>query len=260
LCSLKQIWSDNFYKRNEKWGTNWTKEELYISRDDIITISAATDLIKTHKVNGKDVPMNFVEVLEWQKLVALDKPLKLREKSTKSYDLIYGGFYRGGKRHKQMFKYFHDVPYKAKFFGKIEAKHFEKDKHSNPPVYLKESKGWEFFKEQTNNSLATIIFAEEEYCDNIITMRVYASILSNTIVFIENSYDTLHKIFPDDIFHGFNYVKDHVDLAKKLEVVKSFTDEQYDEYCKKQLEMLKCYGAELIFEEFDSILKKYIYN
>jgi hypothetical protein len=215
-------------------------------------ISAATNVDfskKPFKNNSVIDKFDRVEVFEWQKSVLLEPAEEIN--INKDVDLIYGGFYRGGTRHKQMEEYLFNTKYDSRFFGKIQQKHFPADYDVKPEFYEKTG-DWKFFKKETNKSLSTIIFAEEAYHDSIVTMRVYASILSNVVVFIDEKYDSKHNIFPDDIFNGFNYVNSSDDVEKKINKLKE-NPSLFEYIVNKQLEAHQL-DRDIFYSEFNDIL------
>lgn len=251
--NLKQIWSDNILnKKNEKWGTNWTKEDLYISRDDITFMSAAKNLSLDDKMfQKKGIPeFKDLKIFEWQKSVLFESEYTT-DLSDKSVDLIYGGYFRGGARKQQMLDYFFDTDYSARFFGKITLDMFKlsEPNDNKQPEFVKLSGDWNFFKDSTSNALSTVIFAESEYQDNIVTMRVYASVLANVVVFVEDKYDSKHTIFGD----GFNYINSKEELSEKIAEVKTWSTEKYFNFCKDQKSKLRI-NQEDFFADFAKIV------
>lgn len=145
----------------------------------------------------------------------------------KNTDLVYGGFYRGGARRELMLEYFFNTDYSSKFFGGIELEQFklsssDLDTYKLPEFYNKKG-DWDFFKEETNKALATVIFGEDTYQDNIITMRVYYSVLSSTIVFIDKNFDSNKLLFKQDFF----YVSSKEELNEKIKKLKTLSLDQY---------------------------------
>jgi len=227
LCALKQVYGKNFFKRNEKWGTDWTEADLLLQREDIIMISAASGVdlnTKPFTSNGVFDKFSKITFFEWQKSVIFDDALDKVKFEDKELDVMYGGSFRGGVRLNYMLEYMFDTIYTAGFFGKISEKQFKNSEYTNTPTFLNKVGGWDFFKEQTNRALATIIFAEETYSDSIVTMRVYASVLSNVVVFIDENYDPHHKIFPDSLFSKFLYVSNKEELTRKIGMLKARPD------------------------------------
>lgn len=172
-------------------------------------------------------------------------------KEDKTHDLIYGGFFRGGARRDQMKKYFFDVPYKAAFFGGIEldAFKFKPNEVQEHPLFIDERGDWNYFKGMTNTALCTLIFAEEAYQDSIVTMRVYYSVLSRTVVFVENSYDSKHDLFKKDFF----YINSKEELAEKIQKLKTLTQAEYDRLLDYQYKCLITSEADY-YKEFGEIL------
>jgi len=262
LLTLSQVWNDKFDEaRNPGWGTKWTESDLLITRKDITLLAASkgTDLTKKPFV-AKGIFTDYKEIIEfeWQKAVIFGNSVHANPSEEKQIDLIYGGFYRGGARRSQMIEFMFDTDYNAAFFGKIEEHVFKLTKKEiasikKYPSFKKELGDWDFWKKETNKAYATIVFAEDTYCDAIVTMRVYAAALSNVIVFIEDKYDSKHTIFPNDTFRGFNYVKDKEDLSRKMKIIKSFTTEQYNKMCKSQIKQLRN-GTKDLFKDFNSAL------
>jgi len=259
-CALKQIWTDNFHKRNKKWNTNYTKEEMFIQREDIIFISSTNTPVDFTKkpFSSPSVIDKFKKVqhFEYQKSVIFDKEVNIDRLEGPSIDLVYGGFYRGGARRKDMLRYMFDTEYSARFFGKISLDQFKlsEDEHiSKYPQFVPEQGDWEFFKQSTNDALATIIFAEDTYSDSIITMRVYAAVLSNTVVFIDRKYDSKMKIFNNE----FNYVSGKEEVQQKLKEIKSWSEQEYYDFCQNQITQLSI-NEEEFYQEFDDILNELV--
>lgn len=168
----------------------------------------------------------------------------------KDIDLVYGGFYRGGARRDQMIEYFFDTPYSARFFGGIKLDQFKFDQVPNKiPEFDPKKGGWSHFQEQTNRALATVIFGEKSYQDNIVTMRVYYSVLSGTVVFVDDTYDSSHKLFGDDMF----YVKSKSDIENRIAAIKKMNMEQYKKLLDYQYSKLNIDKNEY-YAKFKSIL------
>jgi alpha-N-acetylglucosamine transferase len=68
--------------------------------------------------------------------------------------------------------------------------------------------------------IASIIFGDTTYNNNLITLRVFESILSGCITFIDNDFDVKHQIFDND----FMYVNNGDELEEKIIKVKNDPD------------------------------------
>lgn len=211
-------------------------KQKYTNVPSQITLTKPMTLINCAKTfdltkkpwSAKGVITEFEEVIdfEFSQSAIFGESLNVHS-GPKTIDLIYGGFYRGGKRRKQMIEYFFDVPYNAKFFGGIEEDMFKlkPDEVTKLPEFDKRKGNWDFFKAETNKALATVIFAEDTYQNNITTMRVYCSALSGVIVLVDKAYDPEYKLFGVD----FYYVDGREDMIKKIDRIKEMLPGEYQE-------------------------------
>lgn len=202
--------------------------------------------------NKKNVVNQFDEVFNFEFSKSCIFNDRLKDIPEKETDLVYGGFFRGGVRKKQMLEYFFDTPYSSRFFGKISLADFKLETDKCPEFKM-QTGGWDFFKQETAKALATVIFAEETYQDNIVTMRVYYSVLSNTVVFVDNKYDSKHNLFKDD----FYYVNNKQELEERINKLKTLTPKEYKEMLDYQYKCLN-YSKEDYYNEFKEILDKVI--
>jgi hypothetical protein len=137
----------------------------------------------------------------------------------REYDLYYGGSYRSGKRHKQFKEYMFNRNIKTGFFGTISLKDFKNDYGEIVPEFNGKVKQNEIIDEN-KRGLATIILNEKYYNNNVITLRVFESLLADMVVFIDKPFDVNKVVFEDEVLRNFNYVSNGVELEKKIKMLK----------------------------------------
>ena len=161
------------------------------------------------------------------KLELLDEiqPIK---KVNKQYDLIYGGSFRSGRRAKKMLEYFFNRKnINVAMFGSIKLDQFSKYKYDCAPNFIKKVPV-EKVVELNNSSIATLIIGDNSYNNTTITLRVWESLLSDAIVFIDNDFDPQHNILKEDWY----YVSSGDELESKILELK----ENGELYLDKKLE------------------------
>lgn len=145
----------------------------------------------------------------------LDKVKNVKQ----DFDVIYGGAWRGGRRSDAFYNYLCDVPFKTGVYGTITQKQLLKlnDKYNvhDYPTILKKVPGNKVV-EETSRGMATFVPGEKNM-QEMTTARVWESMLSNAVTFIDESYDPNHTIMPAS---DFNYLhNDKQEFIKKIDAL-----------------------------------------
>ena len=246
MLPLKQQWKGVETKQDKyKWERKYSKEELEIVRDDIVYISQPYNLEEVKKlIDPLEVKYKkllhyplykmhlvFYDRLPWDKGEFFGRG----DLDERPIDLIYGGTFRNGKREKKMIKYYFGYPekYNVEIFGKIELSHFneKKIKGLRPPIFTKPIKHNEV-RNKMMTSYATVSIGDKWYEGNNLAQRIYESILSNCITFIDNDLDPQHLVYGNDLrrlYVGSKHdVMEVIDFTKWQDCLKDLCDRQYD--------------------------------
>lgn len=224
---LKQIWPSVEVK---PWASKWTKDQLWITRSDIIYLTQARDLERVYtlcKKNGS-VPVAKENIyhlpIEQAILTRSNKIIQ----QPKTCDLIYGGSMRGGQRKKLLEKYYFGQD-NAVLFGAIKSSMFScRDK---APTFMSKVDHHRFMDAMTRGK-ATCIIGDEWYFNNMHTLRIYETILARVVCFISIEFDKNKTIFSDEKLNDFLYVSSRKELSEKL---KQLTPEMIHDITESQL-------------------------
>jgi len=218
---LKQVWKSI---ENKDWVNNYKKDDINITRNDIIYISQPRDISKLkNKLSKLDIIIDDIIHYPFEKFpLVTSEYLQINPKY--EYDISYGGTFRGGKREKDMVKFYFDYPedIKVEMFGKITESNFNKDliKDLRLPIFNK-AVPYNEFNNKMSNSLATIIIGDPLYKQlDDLAQRIYESILVGNIVFIDSSYDYNKRVFKNEELIKFNYVSNKEEVIDRIRLLK----------------------------------------
>jgi hypothetical protein len=211
--------------KGKEWANKYNEDNLNITRKDIKYISQPYNIESVKTLIAK-AGIEIADVIHYpiEQYGMLNEPIAFNENP--KYDLIYGGSHRGKKRIKKLAKYYFDHKDKAiHLFGSISLEHFQSMKGVINDSMIAPTFGgsvdFTLFKATLNNSMAHLIIGDPWYEGNIVTLRVYESINSSVVTFIDSSFDPTRRIFgKDERLSEFLYIKDRADLDKKLEMLK----------------------------------------
>lgn len=221
---------------SKSWSYKYSKNDFSL-KNDIIILSQFSNfgvVRNLHKnCNIKDII--YVPFAKW-KVELLDPNCNLPIKENgislffdpgiiKSCDLIYGGSFRSGKRVHKMLEYFFNRDISVNLYGNIKLDQFSNYFYDKAPNFLGKVP-LDQVVYSNNSGLATIIIGDNNYNNSTVTLRVYESLLSDAIVFIDNDFDTAHQILNND----WLYVKSGEELEQKINYLKSNKD--FYEACK----------------------------
>ena len=222
---LKQVWKSI---ENKNWVNNYKKDDINITRNDIIYISQPRDIIKLkNKLSKLDIIIDDIIHYPFEKFPLVTSEY-LQINPEYKYDISYGGTFRGGKREKDMIKFYFDYPedIKVEMFGKITESNFNKKLIENLrlPDFNK-AVPYNEFNNKMSDSLATIIIGDPLYKQlDDLAQRIYESILVGNIVFIDSSYDYNKRVFKNEELIKFNYVSNKEEVIDRIRLLKEDKD------------------------------------
>jgi len=229
--TLKETWNSVVKK---PWGSKYKQEEIeladtpirYISQPKLTSIKEK--IKEKTKINVTDMihyPFELFPLLSDKKI---DVPL-----SQKKYNLLYGGTFRGGKRQEDMIKFYFGQD-NTTMFGNIKEKDFNIKKVEAQGFTiadipkLEKAVKYDDFNSKMSEAKATVIIGDKYYKEiDDLAQRIYESIQAGIVTFIDEDYDRTKRVFKDKRLANFLYVKNGEDVKKKLDVINTWTDEQY---------------------------------
>ena len=143
--------------------------------------------------------------------------------------------------------------YNVTMFGKIDESNFTKNKEHLCFPRFEKGVDYKQFKQKMNQAVATVIIGDKIYKkQSDLAQRIYESILSNVVTFIDSSYDFEKRTYRDPLLRDFCYVSSASDIISRLEKLKDnafrkkIVDLQIEDtkidinlYCKGLYEILK---------------------
>ena len=217
---LKQIWPSI---EKKSWASLYNKEDIEITRDDIIYITQAKYTRGVLEKAREYVKIKDAKYFSFEKFPLLTlKELEFNENPT--YDLLYGGTFRSGRREEDMIKFYFGLSdkYNVEMFGNIELDNFKQDKIRglNPPKFG-ESVAYDKYSDKMIQSRATVIIGDKIYkkLDDL-AQRIYESIMIGNVLLIDLSYDYSRRVFTNPELRKFCYINNRRDVEDRLEKLK----------------------------------------
>lgn len=249
---LKQIWQSISGK---KWASNYNREDIEITRDDIVYIAQPKLTSEVLKKARKFVNIKKVIHYPFEKFPLLTLS-ELQFNEMPKYDLLYGGTFRNGRREDDMVKFYFGYPdgYAVEMFGNIDINNFNEKKVAElkPPMFGKAVK-YDEFPNKMLESKATVIIGDKLYKEvDDLAQRIYESIMIGNVTLIDASYDYTKRVFKNPELRRFNYVysrrdvEDRLDKLDDIEFRKHIVDLQREdvkidciEYCRQFVNILE---------------------
>jgi hypothetical protein len=221
--TLRQVWS---VVERKTWKDHWSREQLFIERDDIRYLSQPNDLSAVKAAFGKnDVrPTNMVH-FPFEQFPCLNEMLPINP--TPSVDLSYGGTMRGGRRVKKMVKFYFGLEpsISVEMFGKITNDDFDL---KYAPATLRRPTftgpvNYDLMLPKMNEAMSHCVIGDPFYEEiNDIPQRLYESIWANVVTFVDQDMDTIRRVYKNDReLADFLYVSDRQELGEKINLLKA---------------------------------------
>lgn len=253
--TLKQCWGSI---KSKEWSKNWSKDDIFISRDDITYIAQPYDLDSVKELiepNGIEIK-NIIHY-PTEKFPCLDPviPINLDYKT----HLSYGGTMRGNRRIEKMIKYYfgYSEDINVEMFGKIDIdelrKYMNKVKNIKREPLITGSVDAIQYLNKSNETLSHVVIGDKWYEGKDIPQRTYQSIYTSVVTFIDKELDPQKRVYSDHKIGNFLYVESQDEVEKKIRDIKNNSNirehiikSQFeainfdsDKYCKDFVSMLK---------------------
>lgn len=225
---LKQIWPSISRK---SWASKYKEKDILITRSDITYISQPyrVDLLIKDILPKNGIQIDHAVYFPFEKFPCLNNIIPPATLSELKADVSYGGTMRGGKREKKMIQFYfgYSENIDVEMFGKIELADFKPKLVGNlrPPRFSGTVK-YDDFLPKMNTALSTVVIGDPLYETlEDINQRVYESIWSNVLTFIDSEFDKKRRVFGiDKEIADFLYVEDRKQVENKVNIIKKNPD------------------------------------
>lgn len=242
--TLKQLWPAI---ESKPWAENWAKEDIDITRTDIVYLSQPHDVDKVKDLLGKNcvIPAKIIH-FPFEQFPCLNEMIPFND--TPCVDLSYGGTMRGGKRVKKMIEFYlgHEL-ISVEMFGKITKEDFTEHpkyglglKHTYPedayPAFTGSVKYADMLPKM-NDAMCHVVIGDPLYEKiNDIPQRLYESVWSNVVTFIDGDMDAVRRIWKNDkVLADFLCVRSRRELTEKILLLKADPDLRKQILCDQVL-------------------------
>ena len=192
----------------KEWGNKYKQEDFDLSKKTFYMLTQARDLDALYNIlaskKGNVFKRENIENFSFEKFPCENAIQHVDVNPSPSYDLLYGGTLRAGRRIKKIVNWYYNHPnLNIELFGNMDqdkidaiAKKqygvFHKPKFGDSVNYLENSK-------KMNQALATIVIGDDMYEDtSTVQQRAYEAMCANVITFIDEKLDKPHNVY------GFN--------------------------------------------------------
>ena len=192
--------------QNRAWN-DLTEDQVHVKNIKIISQSWNIDLVK--KIHKCDYDVEYFPIDRWG--IYFNDLYEKNLADEKKYDLVYCGGHRGKKRVKKIQEFYINSDLDVLLCGNLKDSHFE---NVGENITFKKKIKTKDLLYLNSLGKATVIIGDNNYNGNITTLRVWESLLSNMIVFVDNEFDPEHRLF-DDIY----YIDSHNQIQERLNQV-----------------------------------------
>lgn len=220
--TLSQVWPS---VQKKEWSSNWAADDLIVTRTDIIYVTQPHDTAQViESLKKNDVKPLAAIHFPFEQFPCMNEQIPFNP--SPDVNLSYGGTMRNGRRVKKMIKFYfgHPTDLSVEMFGKIELKDFPADQvfGLNAPNFTGAIKYDEMLPKM-NKSMVHCVIGDPWYEKiNDIPQRLYESIWSNVVTFVDSDLDSLRRVYRNDkVLADFLYVSDRKELSEKIQLVGS---------------------------------------
>jgi len=192
---LRQLWPAI---ANKKWASNWKEDDIVIQKR-VNVISQSTNIEEIDTAFSSVKIQNLTQY-DFQKFpMMFERPEGNLFGREFDRDLSYGGTFRSGRREKKLIEFYfgHPEDLDVEVFGKIKLKDFNPKKIGDlrPPAFTGPV-DYDNMLKKMYSSRAHIAIGDGHYPKfGMISQRVYESIMSDCLTFIDTDFDPTHRIF-----------------------------------------------------------------
>lgn len=204
--------------KNKDWANKYNENDFNI-QSKIVILSQGNDLNITKNIhkNIDNIDIKYCPIDQYR----LHVDFNIQSSPTKLYDVIYGGSFRGGKREDKLVEFLFDIPYNVQTFGTMKLQQFKNDKYkwTNHPTFIGKQP-MNQVQQINSQALCSIIIGDKNYNNNMITIRVWETMMSDCICFIDKEFDKDQNILQLDDF----YINNKQDFINKINKIKNNND------------------------------------
>ena len=251
--TLRQAWPT---VEKKPWAAKWQRDQLEITRKDIIYLSQPADVQAVAAgLGSRDVQPARIIHFPFEQFPCLGAMLRPAEQPT--VDLAYGGTMRGGRREKKMVKFYfgHPSSIDVEMFGKISLEDFKPTLTQGLQApRFSGSVNYSDMHRKMNSSLAHCVIGDPWYEKiNDVPQRTYESIWSGVVTFIDVDMDRARRVYGRDReLADFLYVQDRRELSEKLLYLKEDPTLRH-QILKDQLAAVR-FDADAYCDQFLSVI------
>jgi hypothetical protein len=152
----------------------------------------------------------------------------LHSNARPTVDLIYGGSDRGGRRVRNLHKWYFGLPpdISVELFGKIDVDDFTRvlgqvATETRAPTFTPAVPYGEI-RSKLNTAFAHLVIGDESYQQlNLVPQRVYEAISAGCVTFIDSAMDDARRVYEAGIARDFLYVDTQAQLVERLRLLKN---------------------------------------
>ncbi|MEG1142147.1 MAG: hypothetical protein RSE41_06860 [Clostridia bacterium] len=228
-CYFRQLKELLEAKTTYKWLDKYDLSDLYINPENVTYLSQPRNIEEVKELinKPKSIICNKFKTFQFEQFPCIINWGNYTFNENPTYDLIYGGCMRGNKRVEKMVRYYYGYSndIRSMMFGNLDQKVLDKEaiKYGvRKPEFEGKINYSEVFN-KLHDSLATVIIVDKnaENLDHI-GARVYESICTNVVTFIDIDADKSKRIFGNNkLLSSFNYVRTKKEVEEKLLKLKS---------------------------------------
>ena len=215
----------------KEWSSKYKQDDFDLSGKTFYMLTQARDLDALHRIlsskKGNVFNRENIENFSFEKFPCENQLQHASANPSPSYDLLYGGTLRAGRRIKKIVNWYYNHPsLNIELFGNMDqdkidvvAKKqygiFHKPKFNDPVNYLENSK-------KMNQALATIVIGDDMYEEtSTVQQRAYEAMCANVITFIDEKLDRPHNVYGFNAgLEKFLYLQSPSQIEKRIQMLK----------------------------------------
>jgi len=229
---LKQMWR-MFANKDLSNFPGLCEKDVKITSDIIYVCQGYDDALNykySHKKGLYTEGLNVTKVLKYPYYFA---PISLMDSKyfdinreynpNREYDLYYGASsLRDGKRNEEFLDYFFNRDIRTAMYGSVKLEQFKMDFTGYKVPEINSKLKQTGVVDENKRGFATILMGDKDYRNNMITLRVYESLLADMVCFVDYKFDSNKVIFKDSEFlKDYLYVKSGKELETKIKELKN---------------------------------------
>jgi hypothetical protein len=233
-CDICIPFSTNIWKTiaSKPWSSKYCPDEFDLSNKTFHMLTQARDLDALYNILDKKTGNVFkrenIKNFAFEKFPCENAIQHVKLNENPSYDLLYGGTLRAGRRIKKIVNWYYNHPsLNIELFGNMDQDKINavakkqygdtyfKPKFNYPVNYLDNSK-------KMNQALATVVIGDDMYEDtSTVQQRAYESMCANVVTFIDANLDKPRNVYGSNTeFANFLYLQYPNQLEDRISKIK----------------------------------------